>query len=60
MADQTNKQEVEVTIRLPPDLAKQLEEYCSSRRVTADQVVMRLVDRFFESILRREYFSGKF
>jgi hypothetical protein len=60
MADQTNKQEVEVTIRLPAGLAKQLEEYCSFRRVTADQVVMRLVDRFLDSVLRREYFSGKF
>jgi len=37
---------VELTVRLPAELHKRLENYTETRRVMVDEIVVRLLDRY--------------
>ncbi len=45
---------IEVTIRMPTELHKRLENYTETRRATTDEMIVRLLDRYLGFIERKK------
>jgi hypothetical protein len=51
---ENGEQGVEITIRLPAELAGRLKNYAETRRVTVDDLAERLIGRFLNFVSKRE------